>query len=243
LRRTAAAHLLDHLLACLPAGARGADLLAETTLGRLLAAIEADLLLKSEVRETSRLLDRALLWLHEQEVIRLNKGLAVFRPAMTIRLDADWKRQFRQPDFAPLQLHYDEQVLQIHVMAEYVQRGLQAMADALRLTLDYFRLPRDEFMQRWLPDRGAGTGAADDAAVLAPDRRGAGQPGAAGDRRRRSRDTPMCWSSPVPARARRASSCIASPTWCGCAARTRAAFWRWPTTATPRRRSASGSAI
>jgi ATP-dependent DNA helicase RecQ len=38
-------------------------------------------------------------------------------------------------------------------MAEYVQRGLQAMADALRLTVDYFRLPRDEFMQRWLPDR------------------------------------------------------------------------------------------
>jgi ATP-dependent DNA helicase RecQ len=38
-------------------------------------------------------------------------------------------------------------------MAEYVQRGLQAMADALRLTLDYFRLPRDAFMQRWLPDR------------------------------------------------------------------------------------------
>ncbi|MEF8735539.1 MAG: hypothetical protein V5B35_02695 [Candidatus Accumulibacter necessarius] len=97
LRRTAASHLLGHLLACLPAGARGADLLAETTLGRLLAAVDADLLLKSEVRETSRLLDRALLWLHEQEVIRLNKGLAVFRPAMTIRLDADWKRQFRNP--------------------------------------------------------------------------------------------------------------------------------------------------
>jgi len=153
LRRTAAAHLLGHLLACLPAGARGTDLLAETTLGKLLAAVDADLILKSEVRETSRLLDRALLWLHEQEVIRLNKGLAVFRPAMTIRLDADWKRQFRQPDFAPLKLHYDEQVVQIHVMAEYVQRGLQAMADALRLTLDYFRLPRDAFMQRWLPDR------------------------------------------------------------------------------------------
>ena len=153
LRRAAATHRLQHLLSCLPAGARGADLLAETTLGRLLAAIEGDLLLKSEVRECRRLLDRALLWLHEQEVIRLNKGLAVFRPAMTIRLDADWKRQFRQPDFAPLQLHYAEQVLQIHVMAEYVQRGLQAMADALQLTLDYFRLPRADFMQRWLPQR------------------------------------------------------------------------------------------
>ena len=33
-----------------------------------------------------QLLDRALLWLHEQEVVRLNKGLSVFRPAMTIHL-------------------------------------------------------------------------------------------------------------------------------------------------------------
>ncbi|WP_291995114.1 RecQ family ATP-dependent DNA helicase [Candidatus Accumulibacter sp. ACC003] len=153
LRRSAAARLLEHLLDCLPGGVRGADQLAETTLGRLLAALEDDLILKSEAKETSKLLDRALLWLHEQEAIRLNKGLAVFRPAMSIHLDADRKRQFQQPDFAPLKLHYDEQVVQIHVMAEYVQRGLQAMADALRLTVDYFKLPRDEFMQRWLPER------------------------------------------------------------------------------------------
>ena len=100
-----------------------------------------------------QLLDRALLWLHEQEIIRLNKGLAVFRPAMTIRLEPDWKNKFMPADFAPLKLHYDEQVVQIHVMAEYVQRGLKAMAEALHLTMDYFSLPRDEFMRRWLPDR------------------------------------------------------------------------------------------
>jgi ATP-dependent DNA helicase RecQ len=58
-----------------------------------------------------------------------------------------------KPTFAPLQLHYAEQVTQIHVMAEYVQRGLQAMADALRLTMDYFQLSREEFLKRWLPKR------------------------------------------------------------------------------------------
>ena len=42
---------------------------------------------------------RALLWLHEQEVIRLNKGLAVFRPAMTIHLKPE-TRGFAQADFA-----------------------------------------------------------------------------------------------------------------------------------------------
>ena len=51
---------------------------------------------------------RALMWLHEQEVIRLHKGLAVFRSAMTIRLGS--------------------------------------MADALRLAMDYFRLPKKDFL-------------------------------------------------------------------------------------------------
>ena len=85
LRRTAASHLLDHLLASLPSGVRGTDLLAETTLGKLLTAINSDVILMSEVRNPTALMDRALLWLHEQEVIRLNKGLTVFRPAMTIQ--------------------------------------------------------------------------------------------------------------------------------------------------------------
>jgi ATP-dependent DNA helicase RecQ len=152
LRRTAAAVLLAHLLASLPAGLRGADLLAVTTLGKLHAAIEGDLTLQMDVKEPAKLLDRALMWLHEQDVIRLNKGLAVFRPAMTIRLATD-KRGFAKADFAPLKLHYDEQVVQIHVMAEYVQRGLQVIADAVQLALDYFSLERGEFLQRWLPER------------------------------------------------------------------------------------------
>ena len=86
-RREGAGRLLEHLIACLPSGSRGTDLLAETTLGKLLQAIESDLVLKSNVKDTTKLLDRALLWLHELDVIRLNKGLAVFRPAMTIRLE------------------------------------------------------------------------------------------------------------------------------------------------------------
>ena len=152
LRRAAAGRLLDHLLACLPPGRRGTDLLAETTLGKLRQAIESDLILKAEVRDSARLMDRALLWLHEQEVLRLNRGLTVFRPAMTIRLRPETRR-FGQADFAPLKLHYDEQVLQIHVMAEYAAKGLGSMADALGLAMDYFRYSQAEFLRRWLPDR------------------------------------------------------------------------------------------
>ena len=152
LRREAAKRLLDHLLSSLPQGIRGTDLLAETTLGKLLTAIKSDLTLKSKFKHPDKLRDRALLWLHEQEVIRLHKGLAVFRPAMTIRLSKE-RRGFAETDFRSLKLHYDEQVLQIHVMAEFAQQGLESMADALRLAMDYFSLPQEAFLQRWLPDR------------------------------------------------------------------------------------------
>lgn len=117
MRRSASELLLRHWLSVLPTGARGTDLLASTTQGHLHAALEADLVLQAEVRDEKRhhLLDRALLWLHEQEVIRLNKGLAVFRSAMTIHLasgsGSDGQRRFEKPDFAPLQLHYEQQVV------------------------------------------------------------------------------------------------------------------------------------
>ena len=156
-RREGARRLLDHLLGCLPTGSRGTDLLAETTLGKLLDALTSNLLLKSAVRNPEKLLDRALLWLHEQEVIRLHKGLAVFRPAMTIRLmDETPRRGFAASDFEPLRLHYQGQVRQIHVMVEFARRGLEAIADALRLAMDYFSLEEGDFLRRWLPDRGIG---------------------------------------------------------------------------------------
>ena len=152
LRRLAAGLLLDHLLTQLPKGSRGTDLLADTTLGKLLEAVTAAPELRNAVRNHTRLMERALLWLHEQEVIRLNKGLAVFRPAMTIRLEPE-RRGFTQTEFTPLNMHYDEQVVQIHVMAEYAEQGLDSMADALLMAMDYFSLEQDEFLRRWLPNR------------------------------------------------------------------------------------------
>ena len=153
LRREAAGTLLEYLLSCLATGSRGTDLLAETTIGKLLQAIESNLDLKSKVRNPTKLLDRALLWLHEQEVLRLNKGLAVFRPAMKIRLEHRERRGFARSDFQPLALHYNGQVLQIHVMVEFAERGLAAMSDALGLAMDYFSLKEEAFLDRWLPGR------------------------------------------------------------------------------------------
>ena len=162
-RRSAAQRLLEHLLGRLPPGSRGMDLLAETTLGKLMEALRADVELNAKVADSerrSKLLDRALLWLHEQEVLRLNKGLAVFRPAMTIHLGqrrrgpGQRRPGFTEKDFKPLDLHYKDQVLQIHVMAEYAQRGLNEMAEALALAMEYFSLGRDDFLRRWLRSKG-----------------------------------------------------------------------------------------
>lgn len=153
LRRTAAGRLLEHWLSALPTGERGVDLLAETTLGQLTSSVGGDVVIAAETRNLRKLVERALLWLHEQEVLRLNKGLAVFRTAMTLHLESNWKLQFEKSNYQPLQLHYDELTRQIHIMAEYAERGIQRIADAMQLAVDYFRLPRDEFCKRWLPDR------------------------------------------------------------------------------------------
>ena len=150
LRRAAASCLLAHLLDSLPPGSKGVDLLAETTLGRLMKAIDADVMLNREVKRPDKLLERALLWLHELEVIRLNKGLAVFRPAMTIRLMRD-RRGFTNSNYVPLKDHYQGQVIQVHIMKLYAQIGLEDVRDAGRLALDYFKLKQQDFLGRWLP--------------------------------------------------------------------------------------------
>lgn len=152
-RRAAAERLLDHWMARLPKGARGVDQLAETTLGELISSVAGDSILINSTPDVRKLVDRALLWLHEQDVLRLNKGLTVFRTAMTLSLESNWKLQFEKNNYQPLALHYDELTRQIHIMAEYAERGMKKMADALNLAMDYFRLPRDEFCRRWLPGR------------------------------------------------------------------------------------------
>jgi len=152
LRRKAAQAILAKLQSNLPQGARGTDLLVETTFGELRDSLTADLLLKAEIRDFDRLMEHALLWLHEQEVIRINKGLVVFRSAMTIRLD-ERGGSFLKADFEPLLQHYSEQTVQIHVMAEYAERGLAAKADAARLVMDYFALSSEQFLEKWLPGR------------------------------------------------------------------------------------------
>ncbi|MDE0663696.1 MAG: RecQ family ATP-dependent DNA helicase [Candidatus Dadabacteria bacterium] len=152
LRREAAALLLKHLLGRLPEKTRGTDLMVDTTMGKLLNAINSDIALKSRVKNPVKLLNRALLWLHDQEIIRLNRGLTVFRTAMTVNLKPV-SRGFANVDYRPLADYYRGRVQQIHIMAEFANRGLDDMQLAMKLVGDYFELNQDDFLIRWLPDR------------------------------------------------------------------------------------------
>ncbi len=152
LRRQAGGALLDHLLGKLEKGTKGKDLQVETTLGDMLASLNGDALLRGQVKDLTRMMDRALMWLHEQGVVTLGKGLTVFRPAMTLQL-APGRAGFLVKDFTPLEEHYAEQTVQTHIMAAYAERGLASMDEAARLSQDYFTLDQDAFMGRWMKGR------------------------------------------------------------------------------------------
>ena len=150
LRRDGAALLLKHLLGKVPEGVRGVDLLVKTTYGALTRAIGSDLALKSQLKRrlTQPLVDRALLWMHEQEVVTLNRGLTVFRPAMKLKVKRDG-RLFTLADFRPLKEHYSQKTAQIHFVAEYARLGMGDIRLALRLAMDYFKLDNETFVRRW----------------------------------------------------------------------------------------------
>ncbi|MEO5802068.1 MAG: ATP-dependent helicase, partial [Verrucomicrobiota bacterium] len=53
-------------------------------------------------------------------------------------------------DYQPLEHHYRERVLQVHVMSEFARRGVEAIGEALRLVLAYFTMDKEQFLQTYL---------------------------------------------------------------------------------------------
>ena len=150
-RRRLASVVLDTLLKKIASDAPArADLLVEFHIEELHDAIESDLLLRSEVRDVDAAIERALMFLHEQRVIILQQGLAVFRSAMTIRFQPEARAEkYKTSDYQPLEHHYKERVLQVHVMSEYARLGLERIQAALELVLAYFTLAKEEFLRRY----------------------------------------------------------------------------------------------
>jgi len=151
-RRAIAAALLSFLLDKLPAGARGKDLLVQTTFGELQRLIDADLELGPSIRPEQRqaAIEHTLLYLHQQEVLTLNHGMTVMRRAMTIAITPERQGQrYLKEDFQRLDEHYRERRIQVHVMREYAEIALREMAAALSLVLHYFSDGKQEFLRRY----------------------------------------------------------------------------------------------
>ncbi len=151
-RRRVASLVLQVLLAKVPADTPArADLLVEFSFQELQDALDKDLVLRSDLKDPVAAIERALMYLHEQRIIILQQGLAIFRSAMTIRLQPQARgEKYKASDYQPLEHHYREKILQVHVMSEFARRGLQRIQEALALVLSYFSLGKEEFIRRYL---------------------------------------------------------------------------------------------
>lgn len=154
-RRLVAAIVLGAIMARIPGDApASAELLVDFSAEDLMAALKQDMVAASQIKDSLAAIDRALMFLHDQRIITLQKGLAVFRQAMTIRIIPEGKRRsYSKGDYEPLQCHYNERTFQVHVMNEYARKGLEEIRQALALMLAYFSEDKATFVRRFFADR------------------------------------------------------------------------------------------
>ncbi|MEN8168545.1 MAG: UvrD-helicase domain-containing protein, partial [Pseudomonadota bacterium] len=154
-RQAMASRVLATILGKIPADTQAsAELLVEFSAEEILDALRSDMLLAAQIRDPLAALDRSLMFLHELRVITLQKGLAVFRQAMTIRILPERKgRGYSQGDYEPLSRHYDERIFQVHVINEYARKGLQKIGQAVALVAAYFSMEKAAFVARYFPGR------------------------------------------------------------------------------------------
>ena len=150
-RRDIAEVLLPFVLAKLPPGQRGKDLLVQTTFGELLQLFRDDPGLAATIKPEQRqkAIEHVLLYLHNQEVLTLNHGMTVMRRAMTIDINPEKQGRYLKDDYRWLDEHYRERRIQVHVMREYAEVALKEMADALRLVMHYFTQTKDDFLRQY----------------------------------------------------------------------------------------------
>lgn len=152
-RRRVAELILETILAKIPPDTQpAADLLVAFSFEELSDALNGDLLLRAELnlKDIDNVLERGLMYLHEQRVITLQQGLAIFRSAMTIRFAPDSNAgRYKSSDYQPLEHHYKERIFQIHVMGEYARRALLHVGEGLQLVLAYFSLQKGDFIRQY----------------------------------------------------------------------------------------------
>lgn len=155
LRQAVASVALSMIIARMPPKTpASADCLVEFAAEDIVSALQLDVVLCGEIKDSLAVVERALNFLHEQRVITLQKGLAVFRQAMTIEVLPEAKgRRYGKGDYEPLAQHYGERTFQVHVIDEYARLALDKVGRALAFVLAYFAMDKAEFVRRYFFDR------------------------------------------------------------------------------------------
>jgi len=99
-------------------------------------------------------LEAGLLFLHDNKVISLQHGMAVFRQAMTLKMDKnDAAKRYTRSDFEPLSLHYTQRIFQIHIMNAFAMMGTEKIKQALNMILAYFSMDTEAFIKKFFPGK------------------------------------------------------------------------------------------
>ena len=115
--------------------------------------IDAQLGLASQIGDPFNAIEKTLLFLDEHHVIRLQKGLSVFRQAMTIRLRKEAKgRRYSARHYRPLHEHYEQRVRQIHAIGRYVEEVRDGVDGGRRYVQNYFSMSAPEFERHYFAD-------------------------------------------------------------------------------------------
>ena len=115
--------------------------------------IDGQLGLARQIGDPFDAIEKTLLFLDEHDVIKLQKGLSIFRQAMTIRFPDEAKgKRYSSHHYRPLQDHYDQRVCQIHAIGRYVEEAKAKLNGGRRYVQSYFSLPASEFIQHYFAD-------------------------------------------------------------------------------------------
>ena len=127
--------------------------LVRFSLEEIRRAIDGQLGLAQEIGDLFNAIEKALLYLDEHHVIALEKGLAIFRQAMTIRLRDEAKgRSYSGRHYRPLQDHYEQRVFQIHAMGRYVEEARNGLGGSRHYVQKYFTMPAPDFRRHYFGD-------------------------------------------------------------------------------------------
>ncbi len=144
--------IIDFLIGKLAPHARGKDLLVAFQSGELIDALERDMA-TAYLDHPEQRMQNGLLALDKMRAVSLQSGMAVFRPAMTIRMLADNRERFLKAEFKPLEAFFNEKIVHVHIIGRYAEFAMQKISQAMTYVADYFTNDRESFLKRYFKDQ------------------------------------------------------------------------------------------